>query len=56
MESELDYRRLYAQERAERLAQSMRSSRSHRRRRRQKSLLDMLRPAQYRRARALPGN
>lgn len=56
MESDLDYRRLYAQERAERLAQSMRSSRSRRRRRRQRSLMDMLRPAKYRQARALPGN
>lgn len=56
MESELDYRRLYTQERAERLAQSMRSSKSRRRRRRQRSLLDMLRPAKYRQVRAVPGN
>jgi hypothetical protein len=56
MECEVDYRRLYAQERAERLALSMRSSKSRRRRRRQRSLLDILRPAEHRRARALPGN
>jgi hypothetical protein len=56
MDADLDYRRLYAQERAERLAQSWRSSKSPRRRRRHRSLLDLLRPAEYRRARALPDN
>jgi len=56
MDADLDYRRLYAQERAERLAQSMRSSKSRRRRRRQRWLLDMLRSAEHRHARALPGN
>lgn len=56
MEADLDYRRLYAQERAERLAQSW-PSRSHPyRRRRKRSLLNLLRPAEYRRARAIPGN
>jgi len=54
MESDLDYRRLYAQERAAQLAQSMRASKSRQRRRRQRSLLDVLGPAEYRRA--LPGN
>jgi hypothetical protein len=56
MDADLDYRRLYAQERAERLAQSMRASKSRQRRRRQRSLMDLLRPAGYRRSRALPGN
>jgi len=56
MDADLDYRRLYAQERTERLAQSMRASKSRQRRRRQRSLLDLLRPAEYRRSRALPGN
>jgi hypothetical protein len=56
MESDLDYRRLHAQERAERLAQSMRASKSRRPRRGQRSLLDLLRPAEYRRSRALPGS
>lgn len=56
MDAEVDYRRLYAQERAERLARSYRSSKPHRRRRRQRSLVDLLPPAKYRRARALPGH
>ena len=56
MEFDLDFRRLYAQERAERLAQSARSGKSRRRHRRQRSLLELLRPAGYRRPRALPGN
>jgi hypothetical protein len=56
MDADLDYRRLYARERAERLAQSWRPSKPHRARRRQKSLLDLLRPAGYRRSRPLPGS
>ena len=56
MEPDLDYRRLYAKERAERLAQSWQPSKPRRARRRQRSLRDLLRPAEYRRARAAPGN
>jgi len=52
----LDYRRLHAQERAEQLAQSWQSNKPRRARRRQRSLLNLLRPADYRRARAQPGN
>ena len=56
MEFDLDYRRLYAQERAEQLARAAGSSRSRRRRRRRRSLLGLLRPAGYRRSRALPSS
>jgi hypothetical protein len=52
----LDYRRLHAQERAERLAQSWQASKPPRARRRQRSLLNLLRPAEYRRARPQAGN
>jgi hypothetical protein len=52
-----EFRRLFADERAEQLARSARASRGRgRRRERRLSLRVLLRPAADRRARALPGS